>query len=412
VRKSQVVKARHFMRRSRAAVAAREAEAEEAEAAPRAEPRPLALPMAKATAAEPTVEEPTTPKAKRAKSQPALERPLNVPPKARRLAITGESTALVDPYNPPPNVRVAPAKAGETVTVEFDRAKLSPEVTEMLQHLRPSRTTKGASSELTLLRTLTKPAMASEYLEVYEKFPNRMITALSRQQHVSDRVRELVKGVRDGAITKDLERVPPPALALEDAPEPASGSRGRSPRRRTPEPVRMDSPGDDLLERVDRDKLPEPLRNDVGDLAVALVSSKRAYNAAVEAEDSKARARSLSEEQARRVESLQERAQRLVKGTAREQSDQAYAWFKEMADKYLQDLQKRAGQPIKMHKKERDVLPAIRDRSRSPPADRSASAKRGKIRVTLESEPASSAAAPYKGPFKPVKPTVQAIADK
>jgi hypothetical protein len=253
--------------------------------------------------------------------------------------------------------------------------------------------------------------MASEYLEVYEKFPNRMITALSRQQHVADRVRELVKGVREGKITEDLERVPPRALALEDAPkpqEPASSSRGRSLRRsRTPEPVRMDSPGDDLLERVDKNKLPEPLQNEVGELAVVLVGMKRDYNDAVDAEDSKARARSLSEEQARRVESLRVRAERLVQGTAREQSDRAYAWFKEMADRYLQDLQKRAGKPITMHKKERDILPAIKDRSRSPTRERSAP-KRGKIPVTLESdEPAT-----YKGPFKPVKPTVQAIADK
>jgi hypothetical protein len=57
----------------------------------------------------------------------------------------------------------------------------------MLKHLRPSTTTGGAGEELTFLRTLTKPAMASQYLELYEKFPNRVIRRLSGPQSVNGR---------------------------------------------------------------------------------------------------------------------------------------------------------------------------------------------------------------------------------
>jgi hypothetical protein len=89
--------------------------------------------------------------------------------------------------------------------VEFDDRKLSPEVRSMLQHLTPKTTAAGAAQVTSLKRALTNPASAAQYLELYERFPNRVLRTLQNPTYVNDQMRRLLNDFRDVSSRKTLE---------------------------------------------------------------------------------------------------------------------------------------------------------------------------------------------------------------
>jgi hypothetical protein len=311
--------------------------------------------------------------------------PAREPERRERSEPPPKVARVVDPYNPPPETRVANARPGETQIVEFDRSSFSPEINEMLSHLRPSTTTSGAAKELTFLRSLTKPSVAAQYLELYENFPNRVIRRLSGPQAISDQMRRLLDDYKEGKLTRDISeaelRAPPtPAPApATPAPErgrtksPSAPARGRS------EGVRMDSPDDSTLQRdleqvmedVDPQDLPVVLRDSGQERnAVEVVQMKRNFNNVVETGDTEA-ARRLLDNHIQKLQDLKEQAKVISErapADKRTEADAAFEWFNELADQYVKDLRKRAkGEPttIRMHKKESSVARAIKDRSTS-----------------------------------------------
>jgi hypothetical protein len=255
-------------------------------------------------------------------------------------ALTREVPAIEEVVEP--SLAIEDAPPPDPIQVDFDRTKLSPEVLEMLKHLRPTRTQKGAANELRLLRTLAKPDEAAFHLEVFERFPNRMIKALSRQQNVADRVRELVNAVRSGEINVDEAR--------------------------TPTPIRMDSSGDELLVPVDKE---------FREMTAQVAKMKRSYNTLVESETSRKRASSLNETQIDRVRKLKSEAAKVHKNLPEESkaaSEAAYAKFVEVSDKYLQDLRKGMA-PIRVTQDEQELLARPRGKSSKASSSKASSSK-------------------------------------
>jgi hypothetical protein len=342
---------------------------------------------------EPTVEEPDTPKARRAPR--AITRPMNVPPRAPRRALPNEE----------PELRLAKAKPTDVRTVEFNRESLNPQVKEMLKHLRPSTTPGGAAEEESLLRTLARADSATKYLDLYERFPNRVIRKLRNPQSVNTQMRRLLNDYEAGKIVADI---------TDDqvmAPPTPSEPRGRS---AEPKRVRMDAPDDadlqralpDIMEDVDQSMLPKDLQEpDQAAMAVELLQMKRAYNATVE-QDPK-RARRVAEEQTDKVVRMQEKLERetaIVPDQRREFAQRGLKWLMEAMAEYVKNLQRNTrGQPvvIRMTKKDEEVAGAVRERSRSP--SKSSSSKPSSMAKSSQSAPKAKAIADA--------PKAKAIAD-